>query len=151
MAASKKRRKNLPTSSPTAPSFREQKRQLITEAHQFSGPIPPPEVLAKYNEVVPDAAERIISMAENQSKHRQDLESKAVSSDIENSRRGLIFGLIIGLTAVIGGTVCAVTAHQIAGSVIGGGGLTSLVGVFVYGTKTRRQEREQRLKAVDNR
>ncbi|MFH1760058.1 MAG: DUF2335 domain-containing protein [bacterium] len=40
----------------------------------FSGPIPHPQILQKYNEIVPDAAARIIKMAENQATHRQDLE-----------------------------------------------------------------------------
>lgn len=85
-------------------------------------------------------------MAESQSKHRQALELKVINSDIEDSRRGLIFGLVIGL-AVVGGTICTITGHQIGGSIIGGGGLTGLVSVFVYGSRSRRKEREQRLKA----
>ena len=147
MAASKKQRKKIHASSHSSSSFSAQKHQLIAEAQRFRGPIPPPEVLAKYNEAVPNAAERIISMAESQSKHRQDLELTVINSDIEKSLRGLIFGLVIGLAAVVGGTICTITGHQIGGSIIGGGGLTGLVSVFVYGSRSRRQEREQRLKA----
>ena len=39
-------------------------RMLSLEASSFSGPLPPPELLKQYDEVVPGAAERIISMAE---------------------------------------------------------------------------------------
>ena len=35
---------------------------LSATAQTFSGPLPPPEILAKYNSVVPNAAERIITM-----------------------------------------------------------------------------------------
>ena len=101
----------------------------------------------QYNQAVPDFAERIIVMAEAQSKHRQELESKVIESDINNSKLGLHYGLIIGLAAVIGGTICILYGHEVGGSIIGGTGLTGLVGVFVYGSRSRRKEREQRFKA----
>ncbi|MBW2608107.1 MAG: DUF2335 domain-containing protein [Deltaproteobacteria bacterium] len=55
---------------------------LSASAQTFSWPLPPPEILAKYNSVLPDAAERIISMAENQATHRQRIESKVIESNI---------------------------------------------------------------------
>jgi len=113
----------------------------------YAGPLPPPEVLVQYNQTVPDAAERIITMAESQSRHRQELESKVIESDIKNSRLGLHYGLIIGLAAVIGGTICITSGYEVGGSIIGGTGLTGLVGVFVYGSRSKRKEREQRYKA----
>ena len=41
------------------------------EISRFSGPLPHPEDLAKYEQVLPGAADRIISMAEQQAAHRQ--------------------------------------------------------------------------------
>lgn len=85
-------------------------------------------------------------MAEEQMRHRQDLEKMVIESEISDSRRGLHYGLIIGLTAVIGGTACILLGHETGGAIIGGTGLTGLVGVFVYGSRQRRKERENRLK-----
>jgi uncharacterized membrane protein len=48
----------------------------------FSGPLPPPEALERYNQVLPGAAERIISMAESQHAHRQELEKKVIHANI---------------------------------------------------------------------
>jgi uncharacterized membrane protein len=39
----------------------------ITQARLTTGPLPDPETLAKYNQIVPDGANRIIVMAEKQS------------------------------------------------------------------------------------
>lgn len=143
MAKSKKPRKSSP-----APKVPDQKQHSVTAIHRVqAGPLPPPEVLMQYNQAVPDSAERIIVMAEAQSKHRQELESKVIESDINNSKLGLHYGLIIGLAAVIGGTICILYGHEVGGSIIGGTGLTGLVGVFVYGSRSRRKEREQRFKA----
>ena len=61
-----------------------QKAELSYSVH--SGPLPSPEDLAKYNMIVPDAAERLLCMAENQQAHRMELEKKVVSSDIQRSQ-----------------------------------------------------------------
>jgi uncharacterized membrane protein len=37
---------------------------------QFSGPIPHPNILESYNRILPGAAERILSMAEEEQKRR---------------------------------------------------------------------------------
>lgn len=43
----------------------------ISRVEAFSGPLPPPEVLRGYNDVLPGAAERIFTMAEAQAEHRR--------------------------------------------------------------------------------
>jgi hypothetical protein len=43
---------------------------------EVSGPLPHPQVLARYDEVVPGGAERIVKLAENQVKHRQTMQSR---------------------------------------------------------------------------
>lgn len=124
----------------------QKQRQVTAVESHYAGPLPPPQILIEYNQAVPEAAERIIAMAESQSRHRQELESKVIESDIKNSRLGLHYGLIIGLVAVLGGTFCIAYGHEIGGSIIGGTGLTGLIGVFVYGSRSKRKEREQRFK-----
>lgn len=46
---------------------------LIAYSH-FSGPLPPPEMLARYEEIVPGVAERIVVVVEEQHRHRMDVE-----------------------------------------------------------------------------
>lgn len=61
--------------------------QVEAPSHEFSstfeGPIPPPSLLKEYDLILPGAAERIIAMAENEGRHRQDLESKALNANID--------------------------------------------------------------------
>jgi hypothetical protein len=82
------------------------------------------------------------NFASSQQQPRQTV----IESDIKNSRLGLNYGLIIGLVAVIGGVVCILGGHEAGGSIVGGTGLTGLVGVFVYGSAQKRKEREVRAK-----
>ncbi|MCL2659595.1 MAG: DUF2335 domain-containing protein [Acidobacteriaceae bacterium] len=44
-----------------------------------SGPLPPPDVLTQYDQVVPNGAERIMAMAEQQSRHRIELEPRLLT------------------------------------------------------------------------
>lgn len=115
-----------------------------TEARAFSGPIPPPELLLKYNEIIPGGAERILKMAENQSIHRQCIEKWAVIGGTILSYFGVLCAACIALGALYFGTKLIQNGYVISGSVLGGGGLTGLVAAFIYGTRSRREERQQR-------
>jgi len=115
---------------------------------RFSGPLPHPDILARYEQILQGAADRIISMAEAQSRHRQELEAKVIGSDIKNSRIGLYCGLIIGLTAILSGAACIFVGQQWGGVFLGGAGLTGLVSVFVYGSHEKRKERKNRLEKM---
>ncbi len=138
MSKSGKKRNNHPA--------RTQQNQIQVAAASYSGPIPPPSELAKYEELLPGSAERIIAMAEKQSNHRQDLEKITIKSGSRDSLLGLIFGLIIGLAGIGSGTYCIIKGATAAGTVIGGGSLVSLVSVFIYGSRQRRKEREAKYK-----
>lgn len=121
-------------------------RQVVynRESITFSGPLPHPQILEYYEKILPGSAERILKMAEEQSSHRRNLEEKVINSDVLNSNRGLIFGLIIGLAALLVAVLIVYFGHPVSGSIVGLGYLTSLVGVFVYGSKSRKQERLER-------
>ena len=118
------------------------KPTLVQQSVTFSGPLPPPEILRQFDNVVPGAAERIIKMAENQSSHRMELEKKVIESDVTRSRWGQILGFIIAILGLLVSAVVAIYGSAIAGGIIGVGTLASLVGVFMYGSKTRSKERE---------
>ena len=56
-------------------------RQKVThvERHEvFSGPLPPPEILYQYNRIIPDGADRILSLVEKQQSHRMYLEKTVI-------------------------------------------------------------------------
>jgi uncharacterized membrane protein len=82
-------------------------RELLIQASSssFSGPIPPPELLERYNDVIPNGAERIMVMAERQSAHREALEARVINGNVANQTRGSIFGFILSLVAIVGGFV----------------------------------------------
>ncbi|MBI1812727.1 hypothetical protein HY285_03410 [Candidatus Peregrinibacteria bacterium] len=67
---------------------------------------------------------------------------------MKKSERGLVFGLIIGITAIVTGGLCAALGQQVAASFIGGGGIVGLVSVFVIGSQQQKSERIQKEKLL---
>ena len=109
---------------------------------QYSGPLPPAAQLIQYNQAVPDAAERIIKMAEEQSTHRRTLEYKVVTSDGRRASWGLVFAFIIAMGALTSSFYLVMGGHDTAGAAMFGGTLLSVVSTFIYGSSQRRKERE---------
>jgi uncharacterized membrane protein len=109
-----------------------------------SGPLPSPETLARYNDIIPDAANRILHMAEEPQQHRMGLEKHVVLSDSMRANLGLLAGFIVAMTGLIVSGLLGTYGHEAAAVAIGGIDLVGLVSVFIYGYKGRRQEREEK-------
>ncbi len=59
-------------------------RQIIEARAEFhSGPLPLPSTFAKYDEILPGAAERILALAEAQAAHRRDMEMQRLQSRVK--------------------------------------------------------------------
>jgi len=113
---------------------------VTIQQKSHSGPLPDPESLISYNSVIPDGANRIMTMAEKQQDHRMAMEMMVVGSHNFQSKLGQIFGLIIGLFGIACGTFLAFNGHTTVGGIVAGGTVISLVSVFVLGKKTQNKE-----------
>jgi hypothetical protein len=67
--------------------------------------------------------------------HLREMDRRALRAQIVVTYLGQIFGLVIGMTAIISGAVTAYHGSQWAGGFIGGGGVIGLVSVFVLGRR----------------
>ena len=114
------------------------KHPIAIEGIQFSGPIPPPAILQEYNNISPDCAERIIKYAEVEAEHRRKVEIFTIKTEMLEIRLGQIFGFLIGITTILSGTYAAINGAQIAGSLIGTGGVIGLVTAFITGRSSKK-------------
>lgn len=119
-------------------------QQSVETTTSWTGPIPPPDVLERYEATLPGAADRIMSMAEMQLAHRIQLEKKVVGGDSSRSYLGLAAAFVLSLVAICGSILVIVQGHVWAGVTIFGIDIVALAGIFVYGTQVRRAERESK-------
>jgi len=123
-----------------------QMRQVeVSTAQIHFGPLPPPEQLLKYNEAVPNGAERILAMAENQATHRQNLEERVIRADIKRSYWGLAAGFSVTVLALSASTWLIYSGHDAAGASLFGASLVAIVVAFIGGATLRKKERESKL------
>ncbi len=114
----------------------------------FSGPLPHPDVLASYDQVIPGLADRIVSEAHGQTSHRQALEAKALDGELWRSKAGVISALAVAIGGMAGGFALILMGKDVAGGLFAGVPIASIVGNFIYGTVSRRREREKKMEMV---
>lgn len=112
---------------------KEQEDTILLEVSR-QGPLPHPAVLEEYNRLAPGAVDRILHLAEEDSRHRMSMEMAALNSRIEQRewqamerRIGQFLGLLLGLASVGAGTWLAATGHEAPGAIIAAAGLAFLV------------------------
>jgi uncharacterized membrane protein len=120
--------------------------QITATAASFSGPLPPPEILVKYNDAIPGGAERILVMAEKQSQHRQNIEKAVIEANCKAQRIGPIFGFIVCMTAILGGIYLIRLGKSTEGLVAIISAVGSLATVFVFGKHKQKKELDDKAK-----
>jgi len=110
---------------------------IVSEQYysSFSGPLPPPATLEGYENILPGAADRIIKMAEQNANTRLSLDNKIVESDIKRSKKGQYLGFILSVLFIGAAILCAYLNQPFPASVLGVGGFSSIISIFVLGKK----------------
>lgn len=107
------------------PSDAKRRMALLLQT-SVSGPIPSSREVAGYEKTLPGSANRIITMAENQSNHRQEIEKMIVSKSLKNESESRWMAFLTVIILMVIGTWLAVLGKTtIAGIVFG----TTIIGV----------------------
>ena len=81
-------------------------------AQHWSGPLPPPGALEQFNQIIPDGANRIMAMIEQEQLNRITQNNAALTSEIDDTRRGHWIGGAISIFAIAGAVFTAyIGAH----------------------------------------
>ena len=121
------------------PARSELRQATIEVGRAWRGPLPPPEVLARYQDVLPDAPERILAMAERQSAHRQRCEWQVVRHNTRLETIASILGFVTCMSLVAGGIFLLYHDKSIGGLVALAAGLGPIVAAFL-GTRVRQRK-----------
>ena len=107
----------------------------------YSAPFPPATEMERYEKVYPGFSKIVMERYVKQSDHRMELENKVIDSGIKNSKRGQIFAFILALLTISIGAFLIYLNKDVLGIVAILGALATLVGVFIYGNKSKKDER----------
>lgn len=130
MRASKRSRNRPPAERRAEPE--RQRLTKVETASSWSGPLPPPEAIAAFNEVADRGGDRIIAEWEAEAAHRREFEQNALAAEIVERRMGRWFGFLFAISALATASWCAYLGHPGAAAAIGSTTIAAVVGAFVY-------------------
>jgi len=123
--------------------------QLIsieTQKH-FSGPLPPPEMLAEYEGILPGLAKQIVDRADTEqafrheaTRYSQQTERKALYHAATKTYLGQIGAFVISMTTLGGSFWVINSGHSAAGIAGIVTALTILAAVFIVGKRSASNE-----------
>lgn len=122
------------------PDRPEPQSAILQSVQVHSGPLPSPDSLAQYEQVLPGSADRIVTMAEEQADHRRRQESWWVKTDSFLSFLGLIL-TFVALMAFLGvGAWLIVSGYSKSGLMVIGTPLVTIAFAFSYAVQMRRKK-----------
>jgi uncharacterized membrane protein len=105
-----------------------------------TGPIPPPEQLAAYDQIVPGAANRMLTMAETEQRNRTAI----VSAQIRQSDRAQWLAFALAL-CFLGACVCVTLAGwPWVGGILGGSTVVGVVTIFITGQAQQKPAAQEK-------
>lgn len=136
--------KKSPAKRPTSPKSSDQPIEddqlngvTRVESQHWAGPLPPPAILAQFNDVAENGAERIFRQWEEESAHRRNLERK----DLQWSIAEGFFGKALAFLFVVG--ALGLAAFAIArganwlAAFLAAGTISAVVAAFVSTNRRR--------------
>lgn len=141
-----------PTDGIVGPPFSQQFTQITTDLVQIGigvGPhdaLPSPEYLRACAEVDPALPGRLMTLAEEEQKHRQavdfrvlDLQGEDMRLDHDRKRRGQTLGFVIAIAFLVGAVILAWLNQPWVAGIALTGPLLGLVAIFVIGRVVSQQ------------
>ena len=119
--------------------------QVVSVQQHWMALLPPPEIMRHYNEIVPNAAERILAMAEKEAAARHANDASAMANDTlhletarddarayrKEVRAGQAFTFIVVMLTITASVICAYIGQPWVAGVLGGSTLISVVNAML--------------------
>lgn len=103
----------------------------MRHSEHFSGPLPHPEHLALYADLIDNGAERIMKQSEEQTEHRIVSERKIVNWTLAQGVFGQIFAFILAILFGIGGLYLTMHKHAAVGGLMIAAPVMTMIGAFL--------------------
>lgn len=118
----------------------------VVVSQTFQGPLPPPEMLEKYEKILAGSAERVFVLAENTlaiATKEQEIREAHGNKYLRNDMCRIICSTLVSICLVAVGALCIVTGYEISGVFITVFG--SLAGLikFFFAQKNRELAKDE--------
>lgn len=113
---------------------------------RFSGPLPPPSVLALYE---PEVQKTIVNESVENRIHRTSVEKRGQTMFFVREIAGLLFGFILALVVIVGSIQSIQSGYNVEGLVGIVGAVSLVVGAFLYTDHKKRSDRKELQKLQD--
>lgn len=97
----------------------------------FRGPLPPPEVFARYKEIDPRIIETVLKLTEKEQEHAHKMDERALSAQSVAFRRGQTYAFFLALATIALTGYLAVLGKYAAAVGFGGAGIAAFVTPFI--------------------
>lgn len=112
---------------------------LLIRRQTFQGPIPRPEHFAQYEQTLPGAADRILTMAEKEQEHRHREEDNNYTLD----GRKIFVSFVLMVLLILSGIVMVVLDAYSVACIIFGTTAVAVLGAFAVGIKVKKNSPQE--------
>ena len=116
---------------------------VMSRMELYQGDLPHPDILRGYNELYPEAAKRIIENGILETEHRRRQDKIYLNGMLAERTRGQILGFVIALVIVASGVYLMANEHILAGSLLTGGSLIGVVGLFTGNSNEKNESKKK--------
>ena len=128
----------------------------LMSASFFSGPLPPPADLERYEKIYPGMTERLVALhertfelARNQAEHRQKLEIEVIQGNLGSQSRGQWMAFIIVIASLLAGAFLIYSGKKAEGLWAMFAPLSGVLAVFVVTRSKHDKELERHRREIE--
>lgn len=114
----------------------------VEQSSSFAGPLPPPSLFKGYEQVLPGAADRILSMAEKEQASRHTSNTEMLNTYKGERKRGQYMGCSLVVLLALCGLFLGYLGHDWLSGVIFTGALISVPIIFVLNKEPKNDNKE---------
>ncbi|MCY4019448.1 MAG: DUF2335 domain-containing protein [Chloroflexi bacterium] len=129
----------------------EKREEIIREIvlhEQYLGPLAHPRIAAGYERLLPGSVDRILTMAEEQQRHRLKQEDRGQQAAIERDKRGMNRGFTLAMALMLVSALAIYLGSDLVGFGMVATSVVSLAGVFLYSHHSTQQELREKREAL---
>jgi len=126
--------------------------RIIRAIREYSGPLPPPEMLKEYSDACPGGAERIMAAFESETSHRQEMERLSMamqqqalsaniglaSTDQRLASRGQLIACVLAALFGVSGYLLGMHNHDWLAGTLYTSTIGAVLAAFVIGAKKKK-------------